>query len=72
MKTELSELLKEMDKTAEIWDNIPKEPLVLDEECIDWADDDWTVQSSCTRPDLWTCMKTTGKPIVLPKISYYF
>lgn len=43
MNTKLSELLKKMDKTIEIWDNIPKNPLVLDEEEVDWTEDDWTL-----------------------------
>lgn len=40
------------DKTIELWSSIPKTEteVVLDEECIEWSEDDWTVCCSCTRP----------------------
>lgn len=39
--------LKEIDKTIELWDSIPNTKLVLDEDIVDFTEDDWTVCSSC-------------------------
>lgn len=41
---EFNEKLSVWDKTIELWDSIPKSPLVLyeDEENVDWTEDDWT------------------------------
>lgn len=35
--------LKEIDKTIELWNSIPNVELVLDENDVDWTEDDWTV-----------------------------
>lgn len=35
--------LKEIDKTIELWDSIPNTKPVLDEDDVDWTEDDWTV-----------------------------
>lgn len=37
--------LKEIDKTIELWNSIPKTESVSDEEevNVDWTEDDWTV-----------------------------
>ena len=61
--------LKEIDKTIELWNSIPNNPPVWDEEEVDWPGDDWAVSYHCTCPDLWTGLKKTlGKPIVCPEI----
>lgn len=42
--------LKELDKTIELWNSIPNTELVLDEDSVDFTEDDWTVCSSCDFP----------------------
>lgn len=36
--------LKEIDETISLWESFPNEPLVLDEEQVDWTEDYWTCE----------------------------
>ena len=74
MKTRLSELLKEIDRTNKIWDNIPKVPDLTSAPCydeIDWTEDDLTM-SYFGRFDLSDDFNVSDKPVVRPVIEFSF
>lgn len=49
-RKEFDKMMKEFDKPIELWDSIPNTKLVLDEDSVDFTEDDWTVCFSCDCP----------------------
>lgn len=54
---EFNKKLASYDATIELWSRIPKTEteteVVLDEEHIEWSEDDWTICCACTRPEFY-------------------
>ena len=74
--------LKEIDKTIELWNNIPNNPLTWDEDEVDFTEDDFGISTTNSDKilihcyyfrysDLWNGMKTPGKSIVCPEIHCF-